>query len=294
MLYNPQGTHVTPEMDEQQAARARRWEKPAVIAALLVVPYLLLNHYADDARWEHVGDGLYVLLWGFFVVEVLAMLRISPDKSRWVAHNVLDVTVLVLTAPAPFIADEFEALQALWVLRILDLLPYVHRHVIPITVLRFAALLWTLAIFAGGMMYATLEADHPEGPENLFDAFYFASTVISTVGFGDILPHKWETKLLCMALQLTGPVLAAIIVAGLLPKFDQEFARGFAATVQETVDRIAGEVQGVERHQELIAKDIAEMEQGERAQDRVLAEILLTQRRLLERTAADPPAEPPR
>lgn len=282
MLYNPQGTHVTPEMDEQQAAQARRWEKPAVIAALCVVPYLLVNHYADSATWEDISDVVYLLLWAFFVVEVLAMLRITPDKSTWVAQNVIDVTVLVLTAPVPFFGESAEALQALWVLRILDVLPYMHRHVVEITVLRFAALLWALAIFAGGLMYATLEADHSEGPRNLFDAFYFASTVISTVGFGDVLPHTWESKLLCMGLQLTGPVLAAIIVAGLLPKFDREFARGFAERVADSVARMAGDA---ERRGALIAEDIAEIETGERAQDRILAEILRNQQKLLAQTA---------
>lgn len=282
-MYSALGTHVLAGMTEDQIARARRWERPALVAALLVIPYLLLNHYADSGTWEHVSDGLYLALWLFFVVEVLAMLRVAPSKAQWLSGNILDVTILTLTAPLPFLGEKGEALQALWVLRILDLLPYVHHYIVRVTVLRFAALLWVLAIFAGGIAYAVLEAEHPEGPKNLFDAFYFSSTVISTVGFGDVLPHLWQTKVLCMLLQVTGPVLAAILVAGLLPQFDSEFAEGFSERVEARVEELAGDIEARDIR---LAADIDLIEQGERAQDRILAEILRNQQRILEQTRA--------
>ena len=265
-MYHVHGTHVTPDMTAEQAAKARRWELPATLVALTIVPYLLLNHYVDgEGVWNTAVDVLYVAIWSFFVVEAVAMLAIAPDNPAWLRRNVLDISIIALTAPFEFLPDGFEVLQVLWLLRILDLLPVVHRNLFPVTVLRFAVILWGIIVLGGGLAYFELEEGIEGGPANLFDAIYWANTVVSTVGFGDYLPHIWQTKLLTIGLQLSGPILAAILVAGILPLFDQEFARGFSSGVAQKVAQVAGDVADIE-------VDIEEIEQGERAQDRVLAQ----------------------
>lgn len=263
-MYHVHGTHVVPGMDEDQARRAKRWEIPAVCVALAVIPYLLLDFYAPDG-WETVVDVLYFAIWGFFVVEALAMLRIAPDNWAWARRNLLDVTIVVVTAPVTFANEHVEALQVLWLLRILDLMPVIHRHVFRVTVIRFAFILWGLVILGGGIAYAVLE-NHQEDPPNLLQAIYWANTTVSTVGYGDWLPHTDETMLLAIPLQAMGVVLGAILVAGILPLFDKEFAEGFRDRVSEAVTRIAGDVEDIEA-------DIDEIAHGERSQDRVLAQI---------------------
>lgn len=265
-MYHVHGTHVTPDMNAEQADRARRWELPATVVALLIVPYLLLNHYSDgDSAWNTVVDVLYVGIWTFFVVEAVAMLIIAPDNPNWFRRNTLDIAIIALTAPFEFLPDGFEVLQTLWLLRILDLLPVVHRNLFSISVLRFAVIVWGIIVLGGALAYYKLEQDIEGGPANLFDAIYWANTVVSTVGFGDYLPHIWQTKLLAIFLQLCGPVIAAILVAGILPMFDEDFARGFSQKVAEKVAEVADDVADIEQ-------DIDEIEQGERAQDRVLAQ----------------------
>ena len=265
-MYHVHGTHVTPDMNPEQATKARRWELPATVVALIIVPYLLLNHYSDGTgALNTVVDVVYVAIWSFFVVEAVAMLIIAPNNPSWVRRNVLDVTIITLTAPFEFLPDGFEVLQVLWLLRILDLLPVVHRNLFQVSVLRFAVILWAIIVLGGGLAYFKLEQDIEGAPANLFDAIYWANTVVSTVGFGDYLPHIWQTKLLAIVLQLSGPVIAAILVAGILPLFDKEFAQGFSSTVAQKVSQVAGDVADIE-------VDIEEIEQGERAQDRVLAQ----------------------
>jgi voltage-gated potassium channel len=244
-VYHPQGTHVLPSMSREQERRARRWEVPSLAVALLVVPYLVLNYFAPDGLWGTVVDVLYIGIWSFFVVEAVAILRIAPDNLEWVRANVLDVTILVLTAPFEFLPADFEVLQNLWVLRILDLLPVIHRHLFRITVVRFAFILWGLVVLGGGLAYAELERGAEE-PPTLFDGFYWVNTTISTVGYGDFLPTNPETKILAMGLQATGVVLGAILVAGILPLFDREFAEGFSRRITERVERLTGEVDELE------------------------------------------------
>lgn len=266
-LYHVHGTHVIPGMTEAQAAKARKWEVPATVVALLIVPYLLLAFYAKTGTADTLTDVLYFTIWGFFLIEAIAILRIAPDNWAWAKRNVLDLAILVLASPITFFADNehLEALQVLWLLRILDLLPVVHQYVFRVTVIRFAFILWAIVLFGGGLAYARLE-DGQEVVPNLLEAMYWASTTISTVGYGDWLPHTDETMLLAMFLQASGVVIGAILVAGILPMFDDEFAQGFTDTVARQVEKLSGSVTGIEA-------DISEIEQGERSQDRVLAAI---------------------
>jgi voltage-gated potassium channel len=291
-VYHPQGTHVLPSMSAEQERRARRWEVPSLAVALLVVPYLVLNYFAPDGFWGIVVDVLYIGIWSFFVVEAVAILRIAPDNLEWVRANVLDVTILVLTAPFEFLPADFEVLQNLWVLRILDLLPVIHRHLFRITVVRFAFILWGLVVLGGGLAYAELERGAEE-PPTLFDGFYWVNTTISTVGYGDFLPTNPETKILAMGLQATGVVLGAILVAGILPLFDREFAEGFSRRITERVERLTGEVDELETDLADIEADIEAIARGESSQDRVLGQIARDLAEVRERVGAQGPHAPP-
>lgn len=266
-MYHVHGTHVVPGMSPEQAAKAQKWEVPATIVALLVIPYLLLSFYTTDGTADLLVEILYFVIWLFFVAEMIAMLRFAPDNWAWARRNLLDIAIIVATAPVTLAYgnEHVEALQVLWLLRILDLMPVVHRHIFRITVIRFAFILWALVIFGGGIAYARLE-DGQETVPTLLQAIYWANTTVSTVGYGDWLPHTTETILLAMPLQAMGVVLGAILVAGILPMFDKEFAEGFSDRVARQVERIAGDVADIEA-------DIDEIAHGERSQDRVLAQI---------------------
>jgi voltage-gated potassium channel len=271
-MYHLHGTHLVPGMDAEQQRKAQKWELPAIVVAVLVIPYLLLDHFAPDGAWETVVDALYLGIWSFFVVEALRILWLAPDNWAWARRNVLDVTILAVTAPVSLWPEEFEVLQALWLLRILDLLPIVHQRLFRITVIRFAFILWVLVILGGGLAYARLEAGQESAP-TLLEAIYWANTTVSTVGYGDLLPNTWQTILLAMPLQATGVVLGAILVAGILPLFEKDFAEGFSSAVAHKVDRLVGDVTEIEEDVNDIEADIEDIAQGERSQDRVLAQI---------------------
>jgi voltage-gated potassium channel len=259
-------------MSAEQQRKARRWELPAIVVAVLVIPYLLLDHYAPGGGWETVADVLYLGIWSFFLVEALRMLSLSPDNAAWVRRNVLDVTIIAVTAPVSLWPESFEVLQVLWLLRILDLLPVVHERLFRITVIRFAFILWVLVVFGGGLAYARLEAG-AETPPDLLEAVYWANTTVSTVGYGDWLPTTTQTILLALPLQAMGVVLGAILVAGVLPLFEKDFAEGFSSRVAEKVERLVGEVAEIEEDVEDIESGVEDIARGERAQDELLAQI---------------------
>ena len=46
-------------------------------------------------------------------------------------------------------------------------------------------------------------------------AFYWAITVLSTVGFGDVTPRTWKEKLFAIVAELFGCLLFATLIGGL-------------------------------------------------------------------------------
>lgn len=228
-MWSPTGTHATPDMSPEQAAAATRWERPAMVASFLVIPYLLLN-FGFSSGWGDIAtDVLYWGLWGFFVIEAVFMVKLSPSFKSWAKANVVDVGLIVLTAPlilTPWTPHAMEVLQVLWLVRILDILPLVHKHLFRITPFKFGAILWLLTIIAGGIAFPMIEP----GAQSFVDGLYWANTTISTVGYGDYSPTTPVGKFMAMGLQVLGVVIAAIFVAGIIPLFDKEFTEGFGET----------------------------------------------------------------
>lgn len=71
------------------------------------------------------------------------------------------------------------------------------------TLFTFAALLGYLVL--GGLAYSALEAE--EGWE-FFDGVYFSVTTISTVGFGDLNPSSWQSRLFTVIYGTVGIAVA--------------------------------------------------------------------------------------
>jgi len=95
-----------------------------------------------------------------------------------------------------------------------------------------------------------------------------------------------------MGLQALGVVLGAILVAGILPLFDREFAEGFSRRVAERVERLTGEVDELEEDLADIETDIERIARGESSQDRVLGQIARDLVDLRERLGAEAPHAP--
>src|SRR5215218_8122875 len=116
-MYDPRGTHVVPGMTPEQARKAQRWDKPAIAVARLIIPYLILNTQNLGQTGEDILYGVYIAIWAFFLVEAIAIMRLSPSPLAYFRRNPLDVVIIVLSAPLPFLPGELDAIQVLWIFR---------------------------------------------------------------------------------------------------------------------------------------------------------------------------------
>jgi voltage-gated potassium channel len=234
-------THVVPGMTEEQAAKARRLDRPTVVVVLLVIPALVLHFSDPEGALGTVSTVLNWAIYGWFLFEFLYMLRLAPDNREYFRHNKLDLTVLLLTVPLlPGV------LQALWVLRLLrliDMMPAVLGRFVNITLLPYAVVLAFIGVFGGGLAFARFEG------VSVFDGMYWANTTINTVGYGDISAQSTAGKVLSMGLQWMGNVILAMLIGG-VAAFAQQLLLG------EDVEELSREVDEIEEDVEDVEEDV--------------------------------------
>ena len=272
------GTHYVPGMTEEQAHSAARLEIPVLIAVLLTIPALILNSLDEGDTVALIADILNWGIWLTFLAELIIMLRIAPDNRAWARANLLDIAILVLTPP--FLPEGFQALWVLRLLRIMDLMPVMGR-VFRFNGFRYAATLAFLAVFGGGIAFHELEAERladEDSPIDLFDGIWWATTTISTVGYGDFFPKTDVGRIVGMCLMVVGPVLIGLVASGVGTAITEEIKRDLSE-----VEAAGAEV--LEDVQE-IREDVAEVEEDVEALTAVDRKVLDRLDEIVERLAA--------
>src|SRR4028119_114040 len=264
-------------MTEEQAARARRRDAPTVVAVLLVLPALVLHFSEPRGALGVARPALNWAIYAWFLFEFVYMLWLAPDNRKFLRHNKLDLTVLVLTVPLlPGV------LQALWVLRLLrliDMMPAVLGRFVNITLLPYAVVLAFIAVFGGGLAFARFEG------VSVFNGMYWANTTINTVGYGDISAQSLGGKVLSMVLQWTGNVILAMLIGGVAAFAQQLLLGGGGEEIGKEVDELEEDVEDVEEDVENLLENVRGLSVTDRV---VLQELAHIKARLDEIQPADP------
>ncbi len=92
---------VEPHRVDERARRVeRRLERPLLVAALLTVPAIAIEQSDVGEPWDTIALVLNWTIWLAFVAEVVVMLRVVPDKVRWLRDHPLDLAIVLLTPPS--------------------------------------------------------------------------------------------------------------------------------------------------------------------------------------------------
>jgi hypothetical protein len=86
-------------MDERSARFERRFELPIVIAALLVIPIIIIEQSSAGEPWTTLAAVGNWVVWFLFLAEVVVMLAVAPDRRQWLRAHPLEIAIVILTPP---------------------------------------------------------------------------------------------------------------------------------------------------------------------------------------------------
>ena len=197
------------------------WLLFVILASLLVVMFDSVAVYSD--RYGVLLDGLEWVFTGIFLIEYLVRIYCHPEPRRYVFsfYGAIDVLSVVPAFIALFYPDTeyllvVRALRMLRVFRVLKLTQYLSQANFLLVALRgskqkiivFLFSVTTMVLIYGTLMYVI------EGPQNGFTSIpmsiYWAVVTITTVGFGDIVPHTPLGKALSTLVMITGYSIIAV------------------------------------------------------------------------------------
>ena len=244
----------------RSVAMAHRFEAPIMIAALLLIPVVVIESVANKGSgWRTAATVLNWTIWSAFLLEVLVMLAVVPDRRGWLKSHPLDVAIVVLTPP--FLPAGLQAGRFLRLLRLLRLIrmAQILRRVFSFDGLRDAAFFTMLTALVGGVAFSALEEGY-----NSWDGVWWALVTMTTVGYGDVSPHTTAGRILGIVVMFVGIGFIALLTGSIAQRFIsqqvrqvEEAEREIAATetdVLHELREVMARLQGLERRLERMAQ----------------------------------------
>lgn len=198
----------------ERTGRAERWER-ATEWPLMAAAVAFLVAYAVPILWPDVGTTVRAvcevvqwLAWALFVLDYVVRLLLAQHRGRWVLRHLLDLAVIALPL-----------LRPLRLLRLVTLLNVLNRRA-------SVGLRGRVAVYlAGGSVLlsfvaalAVLDAErlNPDASITSFgDAWWWALTTMTTVGYGDTFPVTTTGRFIAAALMVGGIALLGTVTATL-------------------------------------------------------------------------------
>ncbi|MEP5764522.1 MAG: ion transporter [Halieaceae bacterium] len=221
------------------AGAGRNFDISLILLILLSVGVVVLDsipeYHAD------YGELFLQLEWGFtaiFTVEYATRLWCSPNRRHYAlsAFGIVDLlailpTYLALIIPGANSLLIIRLLRILRIFRVLRLLQFLSEANVLARSLRnsrrkifvFFSLMLVLTTIFGCLMYVI------EGPDNGFNtipkSIYWAIVTITTVGYGDVVPHTAAGQTIASLGMLTGYAIIAIPTGIITAELAQEINR---------------------------------------------------------------------
>ncbi len=193
-----------------------RWlERLSLVAALLTIPSVVLDEVLGLPHWMQVAASiLNWLVWGVFALTFVVWMQRSPHRWASVKQNpVLPLVVLLTTPVAP------AGLQMFRLLRLGALLGAAQhaRRLFSLEGLRFAGIVLAIVVVGGGLIFVAVE--HSVQQLSIADGLWWAIVTVTTVGYGDIVPHTEAGRGVAVVVMVTGIGTAALLVGAASQRF---------------------------------------------------------------------------
>jgi voltage-gated potassium channel len=192
--------------------RLDRWERRsewplALLAIVFLGAYAYPILHPDLGHLErHVCDWLVYSTWALFFLEFAIRVWLAERRTHYVGRHLHDVVILAVPA-----------LRPLRLLRLLVLLRFLNRRAADSLRGRVAVYVCAgagLVIFCAALAVLDAERGRPHANITSFgDAIWWATTTVTTVGYGDHYPVTTEGRFVAVALMIAGIALIGVVTA---------------------------------------------------------------------------------
>jgi voltage-gated potassium channel len=189
-----------------------------IIAALLVIPALILQESGLGEPALTIGFALNAVIWAAFAVEFATMMIVTPRRWEWIRHHPLDVVIVLFTSP--FMPASWQAARMFRLLRVARLFRvFSMRNLISLEGIKAAAFVAAFVVVGGGAVFAAVERGSNPAVNSTFDGVWWAVTTVTTVGYGDISPTTDAGRMIGMMVMLVGIGFVALFTAYIAERF---------------------------------------------------------------------------
>jgi voltage-gated potassium channel len=202
-------------MDERSERVARFMDPFLIVAALLTLPAVAIHESQASTGLDTVAVALNWATWVPFLIEVVVMLAIVPDRRRWLREHPIEIVIVVLTPPV--LPPGLQSLRVIRLLRLLRLLrlAQVSRRIFSLQGLRYAALLAALTAVAGGAVFVAFEHTHHY---DAWTGIYWAITTMTTLG-SNIYPTTTGAEITSVVMLIVGISFVALLTGAIAQRF---------------------------------------------------------------------------
>lgn len=237
-----------------RAERVEKWlEIPILLAAISVIPTILIQESSLGEPWQTIANVLNWTSWSIFALELVLMLVLVPDRWKWLRTHPLEVLIVFLSPPV--LPGSLHGIRVLRLFRLVRLLPVgpIARRTFSLEGLRYAAVMAVITILGGGAAFTAVEEGHNPAVTSTWDGVWFALVTITTVGYGDIVPHTDGGRVIASIIMIVGIGFLAILTGAIAERFIH--GRSSREQMQDVEERILGELRAVEERLSRVAGD---------------------------------------
>lgn len=210
-------------LEQDQSGRVRTPLEPLVlVATLAMIPVLILESDANGP-WHEGAVVANWLIWVVFAVEFAVIVIGAPRRKAALRAHWLDELIVVFTIP---IFGQF--LSSLRFLRLARLLRFLRlgavvaraaraeRSLTSGATLRLAVLITFFLVVVGGAAEAAFDAGEFH---SVWDGIWWATVTVTTVGYGDLVPHTVSGRLIGILVMFVGIGFVAVLTATVASEF---------------------------------------------------------------------------
>lgn len=198
---------------ENENASAQKFSRRFSYVVLAALVAVIIQLITDVSEVTDLDFEFSFAIWLIFTIEFSVSLYLVNDKKRYIISNWLNLMIIILTTPWIVFGGNWAAIfRALRLLLFIKVFEQIFADVIVVLNRnRFGMVLLVAAIFiviSGGIFSSIENTSFKTG-------LWYALVTVTTVGYGDVVPHTEPGRMFGTLLIILGVVLFSLVTANI-------------------------------------------------------------------------------